>query len=62
MSVFSHIIVIAVITVASVGLGYLLGWRRCRQAHSGLYLIYSIPRDDVDIDIPRPQDNRRYPC
>ena len=30
-----------------------------REAASGVYVMFAIPRDDVDIDIPRRQDTRR---
>jgi hypothetical protein len=60
VSVLSHIVVLAIIVAVSVGFGYLLGWRRCKRAHGGVLIIYSIPRDDVDIDVPRKQDARRW--
>jgi hypothetical protein len=60
VNAFSHFIVLAIIVATSVGFGYLLGWRRCRRAHGGVLIVYSIPRDDMDIDIPRRGDERRW--
>jgi hypothetical protein len=42
-------------------LGYWIGRREVKRDR-GLYVLFAVPRDDVDIDIPRPEDTRRMPC
>ena len=41
-------------------LGYWIGCREKRER--GLYVLFAVPRDDVDIDIPRREDTTRLPC
>ena len=65
---------IVAVVVLGMGFAYWLGWRDHRVSmpdalksadeslnQPGVVLIYAIPRDDVDIDIPRPHDGR-MPC
>jgi hypothetical protein len=46
----------------AVGLGWYLRGREERKRRGGVYVIWGTPLDDPGIDIPRPEDARRFPC
>jgi hypothetical protein len=55
------IFIIAGSSCLAAALGWYLRGREERKLR-GLYVLFAIPRDDVDIDIPRREDTRRMPC